>query len=89
MHRKLFALALYKYLMLVFGQKAALTFQAYDIQEECGKRRLALFPQEVNAVRKLLTLCSLWDMKTLSSKRSFSPPWVLVLCQGQPEMHTS
>lgn len=74
--------------MLVFGQKAALTFQAYDIQEGCGKRRLTLFPQEVNAVRKLLPLCSLWDMKTLSSKQSFSPPWVLVLCQGQPEMHT-
>ena len=74
MLRKRLALALYKYLMPVFGQKATFTFQAYDTQEGYGKRRLALFPQEVNAVRNLLILCSLWDTKTLPSKLPSAHP---------------
>lgn len=71
MHRKLFALALYKYLMPVFWQKDTLTFQAYALQEGCEKRRFALLAQEVNSMRKLLFPCSLWDTKTPSSKLPF------------------
>lgn len=72
--------------MPVFWQKATLTFQAYDLQEGCAKRRFALLFQEVNSAGQPLFPCHLWDKQ---AKLQASPRGVLQSPAGNVRTVTS